>query len=261
MQAFFESIWYILFYLCLFFSCYYILLAIVGILYHKQKYRIRNDEQSFCIFVPCHNEAAVIGATVDNLGKINYNESLFEIYFIADNCTDSTAASIKEAIVRSGKRNFYVLERNENEATKRGKPHAIRWGIELLSRDASFYDKYDMFMILDADNFVDADILKQINSQYLSYPENNRPVMIQSYLDSKNKNSFIARAYFIAYRLTNGFFQLSRHTLGLVPAIGGTGFAVTNEFLKSIGGYTCSSLTRSGRSSTGALVIRSTRDP
>lgn len=224
------------------FTLYYAFLGIVGLFARKQKYPMREDKLKFCIFVPCHNEKTVIAATVRNLAKIRYEKKLLDVYFIADNCSDSTAQKAREAIKDLEIPNFHVLERSINDPTKRGKPHAINWGIKYLEAQGKFYDAYDMLMILDADNFVDTDILKHINSQYLSIKENKRPVMIQTYLDSKNKENLIARGYYVAYRFTNGFFQLPRYKLGLVPGIGGTGFATATSFLKEIGGYHCSSL-------------------
>ena len=249
-----EIIFNILFWPSFVISCYYAILAIVGMLFHKQKYPIVEDKEKFCIFVPCHNEEAVIGATVENLAKINYNKDLFDIYFIADNCSDNTADAIRSSISSLGMENFHVLERNVPDLDKRGKPHAMRWGIELLEKDNAFYNKYDQFMILDADNFVDADILKHVNSQYLSYKENKRPVMVQTYLDSKNYNNFVARGYYMSYRVSNGFINFPKHKLGLVPGIGGTGFAIDTKFLKSIGGFNATSLTEDLEIQTVATI-------
>lgn len=217
-------------------------LGIVGLFKAKRKYQIVEDKERFCIFVPCHNEGPVIESTVLNYAKINYDENLFNIYFIADNCTDNTAALIKGAIEASKKKNFFVLERNVSDPNKKGKPHALRWAMDLLEESDSFYSKYSLFMIFDADNFVDADILKHVNSQYLSFNK-DKPAMIQCYLDSKNKNSLVARSYYAGYRISNRIAQASRNTLHLVPAIGGTGFAMSVQFLKDIGGYNCKSLT------------------
>ena len=214
------------------FVVYYTFLGVVGLFKRKQKYSIVEDKLSFCIFVPCHNEEAIISATVENLAKIQYKNNLLDVYFIADNCNDNTAQCARRAIEKLKINNFHVLERKINDPDKRGKPHAMNWGIEYLEKQNKFYEKYDMFMILDADNFVDDNILKHINSQYLSIDEAKRPVMIQAYLDSKNKENLIARGYYVAYRFTNGFFQLPRYKLGLVPGIGGTGFATTTSFLK-----------------------------
>lgn len=237
-----TTVYFVLLNITSVFVLYYAFLGVVGLFVRKQRYAMCEDELKFCIFVPCHNEETVIGATVENLAKIRYYQRLFDIYFIADNCSDRTAEAIRRAIKNCKVSNFYVLERNVNDPAKKGKPHAMNWGIELLEAENKFYNKYDMFMIFDADNFVDADILKHVNSQYLSFKKNKRPVMIQTYLDSKNKNSLIARGYYASYRITNGFFQLPKYALGLVPAIGGTGFAMATDFLKEIGGYHCTSL-------------------
>lgn len=233
---------------------YYVFLYIIGLFAHRQKYPMAEDKKSFCIFVPCHNEGDVVAATVENLSHIKYDEALFDVFFIADNCTDNTLIALKNAIVKYGLQNFHLLERNVSDPNKKGKPHAIRWGIEQLEICDGFYSRYDMFMIFDADNFVDDGILKHINSQYLSYPEKKRPVMIQAYLDCKNKNGMVARGSFVGYRVTNGFWQLSKYKLGLVPSIGGTGFAVTTEFLKELGGFDCNSLTEDLEIQTKATI-------
>ena len=236
------NIYLVLFYITTFYALYYAFLGIIGLFMRKQKYPMVEDKSKFCIFVPCHNEESVVAATIENYVKIQYNPELFDIYFLADNCSDKTAETARAAIAKYGMKNFYVLERNVDDPAKKGKPHALNWGIQTLEAGDGFYKKYDMFMILDADNFVDPEILRHVNCQYLSIKENKRPVMIQTYLDSKNKNNLIARGYFAAYRFTNGFFQLPRYKLGLVPGIGGTGFAITTEFLNEIGGFHCKSL-------------------
>lgn len=249
------TIYVILFWITEANTLYYAFLYIIGLFSFKQKYPIVEDKQTFCIFVPCHNEKDVVAATVKNYANINYDKAKFDVFFIADNCNDETANVLKETIASLNLQNFYVLERNVDDPTKKGKPHAIRWGIEQLEICSSgFYERYNMFMIFDADNFIDADILKHINSQYLSYKPKKRPVMIQTYLDSKNKNGLVARGYFAMYRMTNAFWQISKQKLGLVPAIGGTGFAMSTAFLKEIGGFNCNSLTEDLEIQTKATI-------
>lgn len=249
-----KQILVVLFWICEVYVVYYVFLYIVGFIFHKQKYPMVEDKIKFCVFVPCHNEGPVVAATVENYTHIEYAEDLFDIYFIADNCSDDTANILREAIKNSGKRNFHVLVRKEKDINKRGKPHALRWAIDALESQHLFYSYYDMMIIFDADNFVDATILKHINSQYASIKDKKKPVMIQCYLDSKNHNSLVARGYFQSYRVTNAFWQISKQKLHLNPAIGGTGFAVTTKFLKEIGGYSCTSLTEDLEIQTIATV-------
>ena len=236
-------IYKIIFYITTFLAIYHTFLGLVALFFRKQKYPIIEDKSKFCIFVPCHNEETVIASTVKNHAKMQYNPELFDVYYLADNCSDNTAEEVRKTIKELGLTNFHVLERNVDDPCKKGKPHAINWGIQTLESGDGFYKKYDKLMVLDADNFVDADILKHLNSQYWSIKEKKRPVMIQTYLDSKNKNNLIARGYYVSYRLSNGFLQLPRYKLGLVPSVGGTGFIITTDFLNEIGGFHCKSLT------------------
>ena len=238
-----KTILLVLFWICEAYILYYVVLYIIGMIFHKQKYPIVEDQTKYVIFVPCHNEGPVVASTVENYTQIEYNEDLFDIYFIADNCTDNTADILKETIAKFGKKNFHVLVRNVNDPNKKGKPHALKWAISLLEEKSQFYGYYDQMIIFDADNFVDAGILRHLNSHYLSKKPKHRPVMIQTYLDSKNHNSLVARGYFQAYRVTNAFWQISKQKLHLNPAIGGTGFTVTLDFLNEIGGFNCNSLT------------------
>ena len=232
----------VLFWICEFNILYYVALYIVGFIAHKQSYPMAEDKQKFCIFVPCHNEGPVVESTVENYSYIDYNEDLYDIYFIADNCTDNTADVLKAAIKKFGKKNFHVLVRSNSDMDKRGKPHALKWAIDGLESKDHFYNAYDMMIIFDADNFVDHDILRHINSQFLAC-KGRKPAMIQCYLDSKNNKGLVAKGYFEAYRVTNAFWQISKQKLHLVPAIGGTGFAADLAFLKDIGGFNCKSLT------------------
>ncbi len=47
--------------------------------------------------IPAHNEEAVVGNLVESLKAQNYNKDLYDIYVIADNCTDNTAKSCKRS--------------------------------------------------------------------------------------------------------------------------------------------------------------------
>ncbi len=244
----FESIiyWTILVsgWLILGYTLYFTFLSFFSLIPRKRNYPIVEDKRKFCVFIPCHNEEDVIAFTIENMAKIEYDEKLVDFYIIADNCTDETATRARKQIQDLGAKNFFVFERNVKDVKKKGKPHALRWGIEELEKEDKFYNRYDMFMIFDADNFTDTNILKEINSQYEHAKPNKKPCMIQCYLDSKNANNIISKGYNYAYRIfSNRINQLSKRQIGLNASIGGTGFAITMDFLKSIGGFSAKSLT------------------
>ncbi|MDR0898459.1 MAG: glycosyltransferase family 2 protein [Oscillospiraceae bacterium] len=185
----------------------------------------------FLILVPAHNEEAVIADMVQNLAALDYPKELVDCYIIADNCTDRTAQIVREM-------GGQVIETHkESDDAPTGKPIALRKALEALP---DYAERYDLLMIFDADNLMDADILRKVNDQYIS---ENRPEIIQCYLGTKNQEGLVAKFYHATFTITNRFMCLARHRLGLNAAVGGTGFAVKTAYLKSRGGWTTRSLT------------------
>lgn len=179
----------------------------------------------FAIFIPAHNEETVIENIVDNLKQMNYPEDSYDMYVIADNCTDSTAV-----IARAAGAN--VLERSDDK--KSGKGYALEWAFEKVLYGENC--EYDAAVIFDADNLVSKNFLKEMNNKLLDGHK-----VIQGYIDSKNPyDSWITTSYSIAFWSSNRLFQCARSFLGMSCEIGGTGFCMDVEVLKQIGWHaTC----------------------
>lgn len=176
--------------------------------------------KKFAVFIPAHNEEIVIENIVDNLKQLNYPKDSYDIYVIADNCTDNTAAAARAAGAN-------VLERNDNK--KRGKGYALQWAFEKILYDEG--SDYDGAVIFDADNLVSRNFLREMNNKLCDGHK-----VIQGYIDSKNPNdTWITASYSIAFWSSNRLFQCARSFLGMSCEIGGTGFCVDVEVLKRIG--------------------------
>ena len=63
----------------------------------KEKKLIENKNHKFMAIIPAHNEEMVIKNLVESLREQDYPKDLYDIYVIADNCTDNTAEIAKEA--------------------------------------------------------------------------------------------------------------------------------------------------------------------
>ena len=176
--------------------------------------------KKFAVFIPAHNEEIVIENIVDNLKQLDYPKDCYDIYVIADNCTDNTAAAARAAGAN-------VLERNDNK--KRGKGYALQWAFEKILYDEG--SDYDGAVIFDADNLVSRNFLREMNNKLCDGHK-----VIQGYIDSKNPNdTWITASYSIAFWSSNRLFQCARSFLGMSCEIGGTGFCVDVEVLKRIG--------------------------
>ena len=149
-------------------------------------------------------------------------KDFYDIYVIADNCTDNTAQIAKEA-------GAIVYERFDE--THKTKGFALQWFLQQkIEEDAP----YDAFCIFDADNIVDKNFLKAMNKKL-----NQGEDVVQGYRDIKNpSDSWVTAGYAIFYWTMNRFYHLARYNLGLSPLINGTGFMVKFDVVKPDGWQT-----------------------
>lgn len=208
-----------------------LILMLFGFKKETKDYADHDPESRFMVLVPAHNEERVIGDIIRNLQEMDYPKDKYDFWIVADNCTDGTAEKARSLGAN-------VIEtRKEGPDAPTGKPIALR---KALAAIENYQDRYDLLMIFDADNLIDKNMFREVNSQYL---DKNKPDFIQCYLGCKNKGGIVAWFYYTAYTVTNRFSQLARHRLGLNCAIGGTGFAMSVPYLWARGGWTTRSLT------------------
>ncbi|MBO0430925.1 glycosyltransferase family 2 protein [Enterococcus sp. DIV0660C] len=222
--AFLPMKWLAIFMVIIVFAnlIYFTTLSIFGLKKPRRDYKLVLDQKRFVFVVPAHNEEAVIGPTVKSLVDQNYDPKLFDIVVIADNCTDQTID-----VVQSYPR-ATVFENVSGPEDPRGKPHAIARYVE-----TNHWKSYDYIAFIDADNIVDPNYLREMNSQIIAYPE---LTVIQGYLGMKNvRSSITASGYAAVYFITNRAVQAANYLLGWNAAIGGTGFILDTNYLAEHG--------------------------
>lgn len=179
-------------------------------------------EHKFMAIIPAHNEEMVVGNLVESLQAQNYPKDKYDIYVIADNCTDDTAKVAKEA-------GAIVLKRFDEFRKTKG--FALNW---FLKQKIEENADYDAFCVFDADNIVDKDFLKNMNKKLCQGEE-----VVQGYRDIKNPNdSWISAGYAIFYWMMHRFYHLARYNLGLSALLNGTGFMVKFDLVKPNGWQT-----------------------
>ncbi|MBZ4645665.1 MAG: hypothetical protein PWR27_451 [Petroclostridium sp.] len=204
---------------------YYFSTSVFGWIQRKE--RNTGDTQPanvFALVIPSHNEEKVIGHMVESLKKLNYPEELYDIFVIADNCSDSTAAIARE-------KGAIVYERFND--VEKGKGYALEW---MFNKIFAMEKKYDAIAVFDADNIVSNNFLLEMDKQFKKGHK-----VVQGYIDSKNPfDSWITCCYSIAFWTINRLFQLARYNLNLCCMLSGTGFAISTDVLKKLGwGATC----------------------
>ena len=185
----------------------------------KDKPLLVDKNHRFMLIIPAHNEEAVVGNLVESLKKLDYPKDLYDIYVIADNCTDATAKVAKEM-------GAIVYERFDEKHKTKG--YALQWFLQQkIDEDAP----YDAFCIFDADNIVDDQFLKVMNRKLCQGED-----VVQGYKDIKNpSDTWVSAGYAIFYWTMHRFYHLARYNIGLSPLMNGTGFMVKFDVIKPEG--------------------------
>ena len=201
------------------FWLYQVVVSLCSLVKLKDKPLKVNKDHRFMAIIPAHNEEAVVGNLIESLKNQTYNKDLYDIYVIADNCTDNTAKIAKEA-------GAIVYERFDE--TKKTKGYALNWFLQQkIAEDAP----YDAFFVFDADNIVDKNFIKNMNKKLCQGED-----VVQGYRDIKNpSDNWITAGYAIFYWQMHRFYHLARYNIGLSPLLNGTGFMVKFDVIKPQG--------------------------
>ena len=142
----------------MFMLVYQMVLTVLGFRRRTKDYADHAPQSRFLVLVPAHNEEKVIGDIIENLQRMDYPRELYDFYVIADNCTDGTAQRARSL----GAKAIETLKESPDAPT--GNPIALKKALEQLD---DYAQRYDLMMIFDADNLIDVDMFREVNSQYL----------------------------------------------------------------------------------------------
>ncbi len=203
------------------FMMYFFVIGFCG-MWRRHEDKITTPKKKFAVLIAAHNEHNVVGQLIKNLHDQNYPKELYDIYVIADNCSDDTAAiSRAEGAI--------VCERFDDQ--KKSKGYALEWMFERLFKMESEGKIYDAVAIFDADNLVHPQFLMEMNNRLLKGDR-----IIQGFLDAKNPyDTWVAGTFAIAFWVIDHVSHLAKTNIGLSAVLGGTGMCITIDVLKKYG--------------------------
>ena len=199
-------------------------LCVIGFfgMWRRPEEKIITPEKKFAVIVAAHNESAVIEPLIANLKELEYPAELYDIYVIADNCTDDTA----DIAARAGAKVCIRID-----AAKKSKGFALEWMFEKLFEMERRGIIYDAVAIFDADNLVHPKFLLEMNNRLLKGDK-----IIQGFLDAKNPyDTWVSGTFAIAFWVIDYVSHLAKTNLGLSAVLGGTGMCITLDVLKKYG--------------------------
>jgi GT2 family glycosyltransferase len=175
-------------------------------------------EPSLAVLVPAHDEALLIARCLDSLAEQDYPAARHEVFVVADNCTDDTAA-----IARS--QGASVLERHEPTAP--GKGQALRWAIDLLLEQRP---DIDAFVVVDADSLVDPGLLSALARAHVHGADVVQADYEALVEGSDPKSQLRAAAFLLFHRVR----FTGKANLGLPCALVGNGMLLSREVCQRV---------------------------
>ena len=183
----------------------------------------------YAVLIAARNEERVLPHLLQSIRNQDYPAELVTTYVIADNCTDRTAE-----IARSGGATVFCRFNKE----KVGKGYALNYLLEKI-RLTDGLDKYDAFLIFDADNLLEPDYIRNINQVCSDGYD-----AFCGYRNSKNfHTNWVSAGQSLWYLHDSTHLNRSRMLLGNPCAVTGTGFGFTRALLERMGGWNFFTLT------------------
>lgn len=192
----------------------------------KKTFPKTEKKNKICILIPAHNEEDVIYETIKEIyDHQNYPKELYDIYVVADNCTDKT----KELAKKAGAKVFIHID---NDPKHHMVGYALEYGLKkLLKIDKEKH--YDFMIRLDADNHINSEFFNLMNDAYNSGAKIARPY--ESALNM-TQNAF-TKACGLYYIFDSRCSSRVREKIHLDAHVNGPGSLTDFEIIRKIGGY------------------------
>lgn len=178
----------------------------------------------FAILIPAYREDAVIHECVRSCLDQDYPADCFDVVVISDHMQPETNVSLSALSIR-------LVEVHFEHSTKSKALNAAM---------AAIGDNYDVALILDADNVIPYNYLKDVNDLYAC----SGVEIVQTHRVAKNLNSDMALLDAMSEEINNTIFRLGHAKLGLSAALIGSGMAFRYDLfrdtmtkIKAVGGF------------------------
>lgn len=214
--------------------------AVVGVFYTR-KYSPAKKNHKYAVVIAARNEEAVIGNLIDSIKKQDYPADLVTTFVVADNCTDSTAATARE-------HGAVCYERFDSQHCTKG--FALQFLFEKIREDYGI-NSFEGYFVFDADNLLRRDFIRKMNDAF-----DSGEAIVTSYRNTKNfDDNWISAGYALHFLRTARFENRARSALHVSTWVQGCGFLMSNKLVQNGWQYTTLAEDRSFSADTVAHGI------
>lgn len=169
--------------------------------------------RSIVILIPAYKEDGVIVECVKSCLSTNYPREMFDVVVISDRMQVATLERLRSF-------DIIILEVNFDNSTK---AKALNFAMNRLEK------KYDLSLVLDADNTINDQYLSQLNAQF-----RDRCHAFQTHRKAKNIEGSIAVLDAVSEEINNSIFRKGHINCNLSAALIGSGMAFRYDEFKDV---------------------------
>lgn len=183
-----------------------------------------SDNPSICFLIPARDESKVIEPLLKSILNQTISINSKNIYVIVEDEKDNTISICK-------KYNISVIVRKKLNLKTKG--YALDEALKNIKK------KYDLYFIIDADNVLDKNFVKEMLKSYKDGYD-----IATGYRNIKNGNdSLVSAASGLTFSLLNNTLNKSRSNNNIPVLLSGTGFYIKGDIINKFDGYPFNSLT------------------
>lgn len=179
--------------------------------YRPQKLNQSARVYRFAVLIPSYHEDKVIAESVDSVLAQDYSKEYFDVYVISDGMMHWTDEYLRQ-------KGANVLEVEFDNSSK---AKSLRYASERIVGLG-----YDYVLILDADNVVPSDFLRNINS----FINETECVALQTHRKAKKIVNHISYIDAVIEEVNNSIFRKGHNALHCSSSLIGSGMVFTSDW-------------------------------
>ncbi len=194
-------------------TVYLFVLAVAGLFPLKKNLAPVKKKRKIAVLIPGYREDEVIIEVAKEALKQDYGTGNYDVVIIADGFKEETLEKLKSL-------NVIVIKVDLAVSTK---SRALNAALAQLD------EKYDIAVVLDADNIMAPDFLSLINADF----EIGRNA-VQGHRVAKNMDTYFAILDAVSEEMNNHLFRKAHQVLGLSSSLIGSAMAFDYKFFKTM---------------------------
>jgi len=214
MQLIAQILFLILFIYLAFGVVFLFVFAVAGTWRNKRHYNSVEKKRKIAVLIPSYREDNIIVNTAQQAAAHKYQSDHFEVFVVADKLQPETIQKLRMIPVN-------VVEVSFQTSTK---SKSLQACINSIPEG-----KFEIAMILDADNVMGSDCLEQVNAAFEKGYE-----AVQCHRTAKNRNTPVSILDAISEEINNNLFRKGPRAFGLSANLIGSGMAFTFDRIRSI---------------------------